>query len=236
MRVTDISDISIQKDRITQLKDKQNNLAIAVSLASGLVWKDKVMSFYEIIAKELLEIFDNNLLDGILLDKFNKNYIRIFIDDKTIYFNRNNLFLNTYEQTEIKEWLKQELLILENKKLPSYITTEEKECLFKNMDFEEMHLVNKNYNRQELNSDRYMLNLIKDDETKLINSLTKANYFSLSIYEYMKIVAFGNYRYDTASKDKGIIYFKKIYNDYILELGAYISKVIEKYLSDNHED
>ena len=236
MRVTDISDISIPKKKITRLKDKQNSLAIAVSLAAGLAWKEKVISFYEVIAKELLEIFDNNLLDGFLLNKINKNYIRIFIGDKTLYFNRNNLFLNTYEQIEIEKWLEQELLIIENKNLPLYITSKEKEKLFMNMDKEEISLVNKNYSKQELNSDRYILNLIKGDETKLINTLTKANYFSLSIYEYIKIIASGDYEFETNDTDKGRIYFKKVYNDYILELGAYISKVIEKYINENKED
>lgn len=233
MRITDISNISISKNRITRLHDKKNNLAIAVSLAAGLAWKDKVLSFYEVIAKELLETFDDHLLDGILLDKFNKNYVKILLDDKTVYFNRNNLFLNTYEQLELGEWLKQELLIVENKELPSYLTSDEKESLFKNMTQEEIYLVNRNYNRQELNSNRFLLNLIKSDETKLINALTKVGYFSLSIYDYVQTIATGNYEYGVISKDKRIIYFKNTYNNYILELGAYISKVIEKYLSEN---
>lgn len=232
MRITDISDISMPKSKIAYLKDKQNSLAIAVSLAAGLAWKDKVISFYQLIAKELLEIFDNNLLGEFLLDKFNKNYVRIFIEDKTLYFNRNNLFLNTYEQIDIKEWLKQELLILENKDLPSYITSNEKEKLFKNMTEEEIALVNKNYSKQELNSDKYMLNLVEGEETRLINTLTKADYFSLSIYEYIKLIASGSYEFNTDSEDKGRIYFKKIYNEYILELGIYVSKAIEKYIKE----
>lgn len=236
MWFTDISSISVSKDRITKLKDKQINLSIAVSLASGLAWKDKVLSFYEIIAKELLEIFDNHLLDDFVLDKFNTNYIRISIKDKTIYFNRNNLFLNTYEEMNIIKWLQQELVILENKELPLYLTSSEKEDLFKTMTEEEIHLVNRNYNRQELNSDRYMLNLIKEDETKLINTLTKADYFSLSIYEYIKLMATGEYSFKTTSNDKGMVYFNKVYNEYILELGAYIAKKLEIYIKQIQEN
>lgn len=235
MRVTDISDISIYKDKISRLKDKQKCLAISVSLAAGLAWKEKVQSFYEIIAKEILEIFDNNMLDGILLDKFNKNYVRISIDDETIYFNRNNLFLNTFEQIEISEWLKQELIILENKNLPKYITSDDKNKLYEVLTQEEIILVNQNYSTQELNSNKYILNLRKCDENKLINILTKGNYYSFSIYEYIKTIATGEYDYKIVSEDKGKIYFKKIYNEYIVELGAYLSKVIEKYIKEKEE-
>ena len=63
MRVTDISDISIYKDKISRLKDKQKCLAISVSLAAGLAWKKKVQSFYEIIAKEIKSISRENIAD-----------------------------------------------------------------------------------------------------------------------------------------------------------------------------
>ena len=45
-----------------------------------------------------------------------------------------------------------------------------------------------------------------------------------------------NYKFETNSDDKGRIYFKKIYNDYVLELGIYISKVIENYLIKDNEN
>lgn len=236
MWFTDISSISVAKDRITKLKDKQINLSIAVSLASGLAWKDKVLSFSEIIAKELLELFDENLLEDFSLDKFNANYIRINVEEKTIYFNRNNMFLNTYEQISLGEWLKQELVILENKELPLYLTSFEKEDLFKIMSEEEIQLVNRNYSRQELNSNKCMLNLIKEDETNLINLLTKTKYFSLSIYEYIKMMATGDYSLKTTNSDRAISYFNKVYNDYILELGAYIAKKLEIYIKQIQEN
>ena len=65
MRITDIKNISISKDKLDKLKDKKEILAISVALASGLAFKDKLFSFYEVIAKELLEIFDNDLLEDI---------------------------------------------------------------------------------------------------------------------------------------------------------------------------
>ena len=102
MRITDIKNISISKDKLDKLKDKKEILAISVALASGLAFKDKLFSFYEVIAKELLEIFDNDLLEDIELNKFNDNYIRIIIDSNSIYFNKSNLFLNTYELVDVK--------------------------------------------------------------------------------------------------------------------------------------
>ena len=116
MRITDIKNISISKDKLDKLKDKKEILAISVALASGLAFKDKLFSFYEVIAKELLEIFDNDLLEDIELNKFNDNYIRIIIDSNSIYFNKSNLFLNTYELVDVKDFLKQNLIIIENKK------------------------------------------------------------------------------------------------------------------------
>lgn len=230
MRITDIKNISMSKDKLDKLKDKKEILAISVALASGLAFKDKLFSFYEVIAKELLEIFDNDLLEDIELNKFNDNYIRIIIDNNSIYFNKSNLFLNTYELVDVKDFLKQNLIIIENKSLPIFLTSDEKLILFKNLTKEEIEVVNRNYNKQELNSNKFLLNLKKEEETKLINILTKANYFSMSIYDYVKIMATGDYVFDFDANDKKIKYFQTTYYNYILEIGTYISNIIERYL------
>lgn len=230
MRTTDIKNISISKNKLDKLKDKKEILAISVALASGLAFKDKLFSFYEVIAKELLEIFDNNLLEDIELNKFNDNYIRIIIDNNSIYFNKSNLFLNTYELVDVKSFLKQNLIIIENKSLPIFLTSDEKLILFKNLTKEEIEVINRNYNKQELNSNKFLLNLKKEEEIKLINILTKANYFSMSIYDYVKIMATGDYVIDFDSNDKKIKYFQTTYYNYILEIGTYISNIIERYL------
>ena len=235
MQVTDIKDISINKTKLDKLKDKKEILAISVALASGLAFKDKLFSFYEVIAKELLEIFDSGLLEEMELYKFNDNYIKMQIEEKTIYFNKNNLFLNTYELISINEFLNQDLIILENKNLPLFLTSFEKEELFKNLNQDEIRLINKNYNKQELNSNKYILNLSSEDEIRLINVLTKANYFSISIYNYIKSIATGKYLIGSDSKDYKLKYFKNTYDNYILELGIYISNTIERYLKTSND-
>lgn len=235
MQVTDIKDISINKTKLDKLKDKKEILAISVALASGLAFKDKLFSFYEVIAKELLEIFDSGLLEEMELYKFNDNYIKMQIEEKTIYFNKNNLFLNTYELISVNEFLNQDLIILENKNLPPFLTSFEKEDLFKDLNGDEIRLINKNYNKQELNSNKYILNLSSEDEIRLINVLTKANYFSISIYNYIKSIATGKYLIGSDSKDYRLKYFKNTYDNYILELGIYISNTIERYLKTSND-
>ena len=235
MQVTDIKDISINKTKLDKLKDKKEILAISVALASGLAFKDKLFSFYEVIAKELLEIFDSGLLEEMELYKFNDNYIKMQIEEKTIYFNKNNLFLNTYELISVNEFLNQDLIILENKNLPPFLTSFEKEDLFKDLNGDEIRLINRNYNKQELNSNKYILNLSSEDEIRLINVLTKANYFSISIYNYIKSIATGKYLIGSDSKDYRLKYFKNTYDNYILELGIYISNTIERYLKTSND-
>lgn len=230
MKVTDIKEISELNDKVKILENKKNIINISVALASGLAWKDKITSFYEVIARELLEIFNENLLEDIGLNEFNQNYIKIQIEDRTIYFNKNNLFLKTYKQINIEEWLSQDLIILENKNLPQYITSIDKEDMSIYLTEEEMNFINENYSKQELNSNKFRLQYNKENEIKLINILTKGNYFSISIYEYIKSIATGKYKCGTESNDKKITYFKSTFDSYILELGLYISNTIEKYL------
>lgn len=231
MQVTDIKDISISKAKIDKLRDKKEILAISVALASGLAYKNKLLSFHEVIAKELLEIFDDKLLDDMELYKFNDNYIKMNIENRNIYFNKNNMFLNTYQVIDTDEFLNQDLIILENKELPKFLTSEEKEDLFRELSEEEINLINRNYNKQELNSNKYILNL-SDDGVRLINVLTKANYFSLSIYTYVKSIASGNYLIGCDNNNEKVKYLKNTYDNYILEIGIYISNTIERYLKN----
>ena len=85
------------------------------------------------------------------------------------------------------------------------------------------------------NTNKYILNLSSEDEIRLINVLTKANYFSISIYNYIKSIATGKYLIGSDSKDYRLKYFKNTYDNYILELGIYISNTIERYLKTSND-
>lgn len=227
MRITEVEEISLEKDLKQRLEDKRKNISLAVALAGGLVWREKVESFHEVIAKELLEIFNDNLLDNLELNEFNKDYKRTYIKDKTIMYNRNNLFRNTYKKLDISKWLDQVLLYIDNKAIPDYLTVSEKEKIESIVDEDEIYIINQYYSNQELNKNRYL----KDntvEHKKVLNILDKAGYFNLTIYEYIKIIATGKYGY----KYKYIVnkFFKITYNNYILEIGSYIAKEIESYI------
>ncbi len=225
MRILDVDEISVEKEKIKKLEDIRKNILLSTALAGGLVWKEKVYSFYSVIARELLDLFDSELLGDIQLCKCNVNFKRIYIKDKSIMYNQTNLFLNSVVKLDINSWLNQALLYIDNKTLPSFLTTSEKEQLFSKLDTSEIQLVNQHYNRQELNGDKYFLKN-NTENVELLNILDKAGYFNMTIYEYMKIVATGDYDYhvkEIANKN-----FKITYNQYILEIGAYLSKEIEK--------
>lgn len=231
MRIIEVDEISVEKDKTKRLEDIRKNILLSVSLAGGLVWKEKVFSFYETIARELLELFDNDLLENVSLNKCNNNFKRAYIKDKSIMYNQNNLFLNAVEKMNIESWLKQTLLYIDNKVLPSYLTTSEKEKLFSKLETTDIYLINQNYNRQELNGDKYFLNK-KDDNIELLNILDKAGYYNMSIQEYIMLVATGKYSYEV--KDITNKNFKITYNNYILEIGTYLAKEIENYLKKSN--
>lgn len=225
MRILDVDEISVEKEETKKLEDIRKNILLSIALAGGLVWKEKVFSFYSVIARELLDLFDNELLEDIELCKCNINFKRIYIKDKSIMYNQTNLFLNAVTKLDIPNWLNQTLLYIDNKTLPSFLTTREKEKLFSKLDTSEIHIVNQNYNRQELNGDKYFLQN-NTENIELLNILDKAGYFNMTIYEYIKLVATGKYDYNV--KDMTNTNFKTTYNNYILEIGSYIAKEIEK--------
>lgn len=225
MRILDVDEISVEKEETKKLEDIRKNILLSTALAGGLVWKEKVYSFYSVIARELLDLFDNELLEGIELCKCNINFKRVYIKDKSIMYNQTNLFLNSVTRLDIPNFLSQTLLYIDNKTLPSFLTTSEKEKLFSKLDTSEIHFVNQNYNRQELNGDRYFLQN-NTENIELLNILDKAGYFNMTIYEYIKLVATGKYDYNV--KDMTNTNFKTTYNNYILEIGSYIAKEIEK--------
>lgn len=228
MRIKEIGEISLERELDSRLEDKRKNLSLAVAMASGLVWKEKVYSFYEVIAKELLEIFDENLLGnaGIILNEFNYNFKKVYIGENTLMYNRNNLFLNATKKLDVKSFLNQVLVYIDNKKIPSYLTTKEKDKMFLYLTKEEIHIINQCYNKQELNGDKFFYNNIGNKE--LMNILVKSGYFDMSIYDYILLMSTGKYSYKLETEN---IEFKKTYNNYILELGAYVAKQIEIYLN-----
>lgn len=227
MRIGEIEELSLEKSLKQRLEDKRKNLSLAVALAGGLVWKDRVESFNEVIAKELLEIFTDNLLDDIELNEYNKDFNRVYIKDKTIMFNRNNLFRNTYNKLNISNWLDQVLVYIDNKIIPDYLTVSEKEKIETIATEKEIYIINQYYSIQVLNQNRYF-----KDETienkKILGILDKAGYFNLTIYDYIKNIATGRYSYKYKYINNKI--FKATYNNYILEIGSYIANEIENYL------
>lgn len=224
MRILDVDEISIEKEETKRLEDIRKNILLSTALAGGLAWKEKASSFYSVIARELLDLFDNELLEDIQLCKCNNNFKRVYIKDKSIMYNQTNLFLNSVTKLDIPNWLNQTLLYIDNKTLPSFLTTSEKEKLFSKLDTSEIYIINQHYNRQELNGDKYFLQN-NTENIELLNILDKAGYFNMTVYEYMKLVATG--RYDYQIKDTANTGFKTTYNNYILELGSYVAKEIE---------
>lgn len=228
-----VKEIQQKQDDITRLKDLYQVLSISISLANGMVWKDKTKSFYEVIAKEIKAFFEENLIKNLELQKFKNEYLKITIDNKSLIFLKNNLF-RTEDKKYLnqEEWLKQRLVFLEKKELPSYLEEKEKYKMLNDLDDRERKILNDNYNRQELNSNKFSLNLIEKDKIDLINILTKYNCFSITVEEYIDMLVQGKYDYNNLSDDYIIKVFKNTYNNYILEIGAYIAKCIENYLNE----
>ena len=50
MRILDVDEISVEKEKIKKLEDIRKNILLSTALAGGLVWKEKVYSFYSVIA------------------------------------------------------------------------------------------------------------------------------------------------------------------------------------------
>ena len=218
MEIFGINNIFIKKDKKEILRDKYKNISLCLSLASGYILKDKVNSCIKLIAQELLDFFDNEgneFTYPILVD----NFYRITIDNNKIYFRKNNTF---GEETLNKEaFLKQKLIFVEKHNIPQFLLEEEKEKMQKLLSPEESIELNKAYNKQELNSNKYYLDDIYNS-LELQNILAKTGYYDISIKDYLLNVSNNDVELKISNK-----LFQDIYVNYILELGSYIAKKIK---------
>ena len=218
MEIIGINNIFIKKDKKEILRDKYKNISLCLSLASGYILKDKVNSCIKLIAQELLDFFDNEG-DGYTYPVLVDNFYRITIDNNKIYFRKNNTF---GEETLNKEaFLKQKLIFVENHNIPQFLLEEEKEKMQKLLSPEESIELNKAYNKQELNSNKYYLDGIYNS-LELQNILAKTGYYDISIKDYLLNVSNNDVELKISNK-----LFQDIYVNYILELGSYIAKKIK---------
>lgn len=218
MEIFGINNIFIKKDKKEILRDKYKNISLCLSLASGYILKDKVNSCIKLIAQELLDFFDNEG-DGYTYPVLVDNFYRITIDNNKIYFRKNNTF---GEETLNKEaFLKQKLIFVEKHNIPQFLLEEEKEKMQKLLSPEESIELNKAYNKQELNSNKYYLDDIYNS-LELQNILAKTGYYDISIKDYLLNVSNNDVELKISNK-----LFQDIYVNYILELGSYIAKKIK---------
>ncbi len=218
MEIFGINNIFIKKDKKEILRDKYKNISLCLSLASGYILKDKVNSCIKLIAQELLDFFDNEG-DGYTYPVLVDNFYRITIDNNKIYFRKNNTF---GEETLNKEaFLKQKLIFVENHNIPQFLLEEEKEKMQKLLSPEESIELNKAYNKQELNSNKYYLDDIYNS-LELQNILAKTGYYDISIKDYLLNASNNDVELKISNK-----LFQDIYVNYILELGSYIAKKIK---------
>ena len=227
----DIKEIYTNQNKNDKLEDIYKTLSISCSLANGMVWKEKTKSFYKTIAREIKDVLDNNLLENVSFKKFRNKYLRINVESNSLIFLKNNIFDVESEKLNQKDWVNQRLVIIEKPELPMYLTSKEKEEMFKTLSDDERDILNANYNRQELNSDRFVQSIIEEDKDKLLDILNRFNYFDITVSEYINLIADGNYEYRNKTDSKNIEIFKNTFNNYILELGAYVANEIENYLS-----
>lgn len=218
MEIFGINNIFIKKEKKEILRDKYKNISLCLSLASGYILKDKVNSCTKLIAQELLDFFDNEG-DGYTYPVLVDNFYRITIDNNKIYFRKNNTF---GEETLNKEaFLKQKLIFVEKHNIPQFLLEEEKEKMQKLLSPEESIELNKAYNKQELNSNKYYLDGIYNS-LELQNILAKTGYYDISIKDYLLNVSNNDVELKISNK-----LFQDIYVNYILELGSYIAKKIK---------
>ena len=218
MEIFGINNIFIKKDKKEILRDKYKNISLCLSLASGYILKDKVNSCIKLIAQELLDFFDNEG-DGYTYPVLVDNFYRITIDNNKIYFRKNNTFGE--ETLNKEEFLKQKLIFVENHNIPQFLLEEEKEKMQKLLSPEESIELNKAYNKQELNSNKYYLDGIYNS-LELQNILAKTGYYDISIKDYLLNVSNNDVELKISNK-----LFQDIYVNYILELGSYIAKKIK---------
>lgn len=220
----EIKQIYNKKNYNNILNDSYKILSISVSMANAITWKEKEKSFYKIIANELKEIFDNKLLSGMQFKKISNSFYRTEISGTSILFLKNNIFSDSDELLEIGDFLKQNLIKTE-KNVPEYLTTGQLNELLGKLNDKEKNIINEAYPTQELNTNKFYLN-DKRLNLDLINIFEKDNYFSINIIDYINIMH-DNYDYNYDSEDYKNKIFKDTFNNYILELGAYIASVIK---------
>ncbi len=228
MSILEVKELSAKQTIEQKLKDISKNISFAVALSSGIVYKSKMESFYKVIARELKELIDSGLLQSLTLYKFHNHYLRVTLQNKSICFLKNNIFTQE-EKLNVDNWLDQRLVYLENQELPAFLSTKEKEELIQLVDSDLESIIIRNYSRQELNSDKYLLTLNEEDKAILLRIFRKYNYYDISVKKYIEIMA-SNFDYSIESNVENQK-IKTTYNNYILELGAYISREIDDYLN-----
>ena len=207
----DIKEIYTNQNKNDKLEDIYKTLSISCSLANGMVWKEKTKSFYKTIAREIKDVLDNNLLENVSFKKFRNKYLRINVESNSLIFLKNNIFDIESEKLNQKDWVNQRLVIIEKPELPMYLTSKEKEEMFKTLSDDERDILNANYNRQELNSDRFVQSIIEEDKDKLLDILNRFNYFDITVSEYINLIADGNYEYRNKTDSKNIEIFKNTF-------------------------
>lgn len=223
MKTVGMRDFIVEKNVEERLEEIYKNLSLCVSMASGYVWKEKVTSFSKLIAKELLDFFDEEMIK-IEYPSLKNQFYRVKIQENSLCFHKNDLFQEK-QKVDKATFLKEKLIYLEKCELPSFLTSNEKDEITKKITKEEAILLNQNYNRQELNGNRYFLTGKDSDKEHLLTILKKASFFSMTVEEYLIKLAQGNKKMNI---EEGTKLFETTYNNYILELGAYIAKKIKE--------
>ncbi len=217
-----MNDVFTKRDMNSVLCDKYKNISICLSLASGYVWKSRVYSCSRFIAQELLDFFDSDDSGdnySVLID----NFYRMNLEDNKLYFRKNNVF--GAEKLNKDLFLNQKLVFFENHKIPLFLFEDEKERMQSLLSTDESIVLNKAYNRQELNGNKYYLDHVYN-EFELQKILTKTGYYDVTIGNYLQMVAKGNFELRVNNK-----LLQDTYNNYILELGSYVAKKIKVKIS-----
>lgn len=217
MKTVEIAGMIAKREDNEILKDIYMNLSLCVSMASGYVWKDKVSSFYKLIAVELLSFFDSNILSvnyPVLYDEFIKE---------------NNGSFNTYFRKDCKfgeealsktEFLRQKLIYVDCYQLPNFLTSDAKRELAKVLSKDDIITMNELYNKQELNGDRYFMVDSSDKKQKFLNILEESAYYSITINDYLTMMSKGELFLNSAHRE--------VFDTCILQIALYIAKKIKE--------
>ena len=207
------------KNNNDYLKDISNNL----KMLSYFAYDKKEYSLYQSIAKEIVSLMNNDYFMTLHLKKIKENYYRITTNDKSYLFVKGNIFSEVLIRAD--EFFDQKLVKLENYELPTMLKEEEKQNIIHTIE-DSKALINKNYSRQELNSTDFNLTLDSNDLPKLFDIFDRMKYYGLTVREYIELIA-DNYDYKNNYEDNKMKLFKNTFNNYIIELGLYLSKAIE---------